>query len=172
MTKRKRESLREEYKPNKVKVLFIGESPPDGCVFFYKANSNLFRYTKEAFSEAFNENWKNGQDFLGDFQKKYKCYLDDLCHEPINHLDRQPRLERRRQAEPDLAKRIKEYKPEVIIVVMIAIKGNVERAIERANLEISEKHFLPFPAQGHQKRYVKELVTILRRWKLKSAKKR
>jgi hypothetical protein len=35
------ESLRQSYRPQQVRVLFVGESPPAGGTFFYRANSNL-----------------------------------------------------------------------------------------------------------------------------------
>nr|MBC8193829.1 hypothetical protein [FCB group bacterium] len=36
------EDLRQAFKPPKVEVLFIGESPPAGGTFFYNGNSKLY----------------------------------------------------------------------------------------------------------------------------------
>lgn len=43
------ERQRRRYKPKEVRVLFIGESPPEGGTFFYLANSKLYRHTKSRF---------------------------------------------------------------------------------------------------------------------------
>ena len=75
------EELRKSYKPDKVKILFVGESPPAGGTFFYNANSNLYRNTKKAFEIALEKEWS--YDFLSDF-KKMGCYLVDLCLIPVN----------------------------------------------------------------------------------------
>lgn len=44
------QQAREDYLPDAVQVLFIGESPPAGGTFFYRANSGLYRATREAFA--------------------------------------------------------------------------------------------------------------------------
>ena len=36
------ENLRNHYKPDKVEVLFVGESRPQGGTFFYQGDSTLF----------------------------------------------------------------------------------------------------------------------------------
>ena len=40
------EKKRNDFKPSKTKILFVGESRPSGGTFFYDKNSNLYRYTK------------------------------------------------------------------------------------------------------------------------------
>ena len=45
------ENLRNNYKPNNVDVLFVGESRPQGGTFFYQENSALYRETKKAFNQ-------------------------------------------------------------------------------------------------------------------------
>ena len=79
------ESLRHLHKPAQIRWLFVGESPPAGGTFFYRADSNLFRYTRQAFSAAYEIDFNNGAEFLTFFQPQ-GCYLIDLCEEPINHI--------------------------------------------------------------------------------------
>ncbi len=43
------EELRLRYRPKKVGVLLVAESRPAGGTFFYAGNSNLVRYTEQAF---------------------------------------------------------------------------------------------------------------------------
>lgn len=78
------ELLRRRYLPKEVRVLFVGESPPSGGTFFYAANSNLYFATQEAFVAASSA--LEGKDFLEEF-RRMGCHLDDLCLEPVNHLD-------------------------------------------------------------------------------------
>ncbi|MEW6230545.1 MAG: hypothetical protein AB1700_21080, partial [Bacillota bacterium] len=47
------EQKRQNYQPRDVRVLLIGESPPANGTFFYSGNSNLARYTREAFEAVF-----------------------------------------------------------------------------------------------------------------------
>src|SRR6202789_3451182 len=98
-----RERLRGKYRPIKVRILFVGESPPASGRFFYHADSGLYRAIREAFVKAF-PNLREA-DFLKLF-RNLGCYLLDLCDRPVDHL--QPRSRRKlcRAGEPRLAKSI------------------------------------------------------------------
>lgn len=155
------EQYRKNYMPkSKIKVLFVGESAPAGGTFFYCANSNLFRYTKEAFSKAFKIDFLDGQEFLKFFQSE-GYYLDDLCLKPVNNLTKDARKSARNEAVYSLAKRIKVYRPDVIICVMKGIQRHVREAISVAEVELKKFYSLPFPALGNQSRYVIELTEAL-----------
>jgi len=154
------EEIRLSYRPDTIQILFIGESPPAGGGFFYLANTNLFRYTREAFASVYGEKCGQGTNFL-QFFKSIGCYLDDLCLEPINHLDKPTRRRKRAAAVPSLAERISSTAPCAVIVVMLAISKDVQDAISAAQIGPIPTYSLPFPAQGRQRRYVKGLVPIL-----------
>jgi len=159
------ESIRKSYKPDKIKVHFIGESPPAGGTFFYNADSTLWRYTQEAFSKAFDVNFADGKSFL-EFFKWCGCYLDDLSLEPVNNL----KTARERNAKcrayiGSMAGRIKEANPVAIIVVKKSIVKFVLQALELSGVMIDKDKFFPLlhPAHGHHKRYVDELSEVLRK---------
>ncbi|MDV2504483.1 MAG: hypothetical protein RX318_11095 [bacterium] len=156
------EELRFTFKPDPIRVLFIGESPPAGGTFFYKADSNLFRYTQEAFSNVYDEKCGLGTDFLR-FFKSIGCYLDDLCLEPINKLDKPTRLRKRSDAVPSLAERIRVANPRSIVVVMKAIMENVQEAIDITRIDRVPTYYLPFPAQSNQRKYVNSLIATIQR---------
>ncbi len=158
------EQLRVRFKPDKIKVLFVGESPPADGTFFYKANSNLYRYTREAFLSVFDCACDAGEDLLN-FFKNRGCYLDDLCLEPVNHLAKIARQRKRDEGVPILAGRIYENRPEAIVVVMSAIRDEVARSAPSAGLGSVPFHAVPFPAQGNQKKYVAQLVKVLQELK-------
>jgi hypothetical protein len=160
------EKRRLGFKPDKIKVLFIGESPPANGTFFYNADSNLYRHTREAFLRVFGADSGAGGDFL-DFLKDRGCYLDDLCLERVNRLEKTARQRKRDEAVPFLAARIREYKPEAIVVVMSAIRDEVSRSAQTAGLGSVPFHAVPFPGHGNQKKYVAQLIKVLRELKRK-----
>ena len=166
MTKDEREELRRGFRPRKVQVFFIGESPPKSGEFFYSADSNLYTHTKEAFEKAYNKLWAKSTDFF-DFFRSSGCYLDDLCLEPVNHLrkTREERAERRairRRAALSLSERIGYARPKGIIVTPLLIRGTVGRAIRNAKIAEARMWYLPFPVRGYQRRYVNELCCALK----------
>ena len=62
------EAAREFYRPERIgcvtQALLIGESRPANGTFFYRANSNLFRYTQEAFATAYGAAVRTSPEFL------------------------------------------------------------------------------------------------------------
>lgn len=155
------ERIRRNYRPESIRVLFIGESPPYNGTFFYMDTPTptfLLRYTMDAFEEVYHQKWQEPTSFLCFFQSQ-GCYLDDLCHEPINHLGKKPRLAERKGAIQPLSERIKDMKPSSIVVVMKGIEKYVTQATGNAPIP---QYILSFPSHGHQIKYKEGLVKILR----------
>ena len=80
MTRAARERLRRRFLPERVRVLFVGESPPAAGSFFYAADSELYRATRDAF-EAALPRFRNVDTFLKAFAES-GCYLVDLSLDP------------------------------------------------------------------------------------------
>lgn len=152
------ENLRNHYKPDKVEVLFVGESRPQGGTFFYQGDSALYRETKKAFDEFFKEDI-----FALDSFKNWNCWLYDITENPVNGLD-----DHKREAEiqfnmPRLIDTIETLNPRTIIVCK---KKFVEPAIRNSSImgnyfEGESIFFLPFPGQGNQRKYREGLVKAL-----------
>jgi hypothetical protein len=85
---RARERLRKHYRPHKVRILFVGESPPASGRFFYQADSGLYRAVRDTFATAFPSLPKS--EFLKSF-RSLGCYLVDLCGQPVDHMSRDAR---------------------------------------------------------------------------------
>jgi hypothetical protein len=154
------ERLRRSFRPKKVRILFVGESPPASGRFFYRADSGLFRAIREAFLTEFLN--LREADFLNSF-RNLGCYLVDLCDRPVDHL--QPNMRRKlcRASEPSLAKSIRVLRPEFVIVVIRSIARNVQRSERQANW--SGQHVeLPYPGRWihHRTAFTRQLVPILR----------
>ncbi len=151
------ENIRNSYKPDKVKILFVGESRPQGGTFFYDGDSNLYRYTKQAFEQAANE-------FSLEYFKKYGCWLYDVCDIPVNGLSPFERREQIRLGLPRLLATIKKLRPQIIIVVK---KGDMREIIfkqvcENGYINQETAYNIPFPACGRQAEYRNELSEIIR----------
>ena len=85
-----RNRLRFRYRPERLRLLFIGEAPPASGRFFYRGDSGLYRAIRDAFrvvDPSFTD-----EAFLPVFQSS-GCYLIDLCPDPVDRLDRQSRRE-------------------------------------------------------------------------------
>jgi hypothetical protein len=157
------EMLRRKYKPDVIKLLFIGESPPYSGSFFYRGDSNLYRYTREAFLKAFKDRLKPDEDFLA-FFSRLGCYLDDLCLTPINkNYDKKLINKTRSNCVVGLAERIQGYKPISILCVMEGIRIYVEKAITLSGQTHLRLSCLPFPAYNdrNKQNYVNALANHL-----------
>ena len=147
----KLEKVRKSFYPDCIATLFVGESAPESGRFFYSSNSSLFHAMKRAFGYR--------QAFLEDF-KKSGFYLDDLVLTPINKLGRRERSRLRQEAIPGLAKRLIEYKPKAVVVVMRAILPMVRKAMRMAGISY-EPFCVPHPAFGNWTRFSNAMTEII-----------
>lgn len=160
----KRDRIRSEFKPKAVQYLFVGESVPYNGTFFYYKDSILFDYTLVAFKKVYPGIMQ--VNFLDRF-KEMGFYLDDLCSEPVNQLKSKEEKKKRKRLrelyEEDLASRIKNYNPKLIIVTPKEITENIKSVIKQTGLDVPLKE-LPFPvgSQTNADNYVKELIEILK----------
>src|SRR6516164_10422943 len=80
-----RERLRRQYRPRRVRILFVGEAPPASGRFFYRADSGLYRAIRDTFMTAFPSLRSSNGEFLEAFCEM-GCYLVDLCGEPVDQM--------------------------------------------------------------------------------------
>ena len=156
-----RERLRKRYRPERVRILFVGQSPPASGRFFYQADSGLYRAVKETFLTAIAPLAKN--DFLDSF-RSLGCYLVDLCGEPVDNMPRHARRCACRAGEVPLARTIRALRPMIIVTIVRSIGANVKRAQEQAGW--SGLHLeLPYPGRwhSHRMRFRRQLVPLLRK---------
>jgi hypothetical protein len=154
------EELRQTYKPSDVRVLLIGESPPANGTFFYLGNSNLWQYTYQAFRNVYGSDLDRGSSFC-EFFMSTGCYLEDLCLDAVNRMNK---AERKRACEASaalLAKRISLLSPRAVVCVKRSIARQVESAMAKAALHAVSLHELPFPSCGHQQEYVEGLTGLI-----------
>jgi hypothetical protein len=156
-----RERLRRRYRPARVRMLFVGESPPASGRFFYQADSGLYRAVRQSFLSAFPD--LKDADFLDSF-RKLDCYLVDLCGSPVDRLTSNQRRLTCAQGETRLGAIIRRLNPEVIVTLVRSIRANVQRAQARAKWQGA--HFeLPYPGRWktHRVAFERALRPVLRR---------
>jgi hypothetical protein len=98
-----------------------------------------------------NDLSRQDESFLETF-RDLGCYVDDLCLEPVNHLPEPERAARRVEAEPALARRIKQYQPVVVVAIgKTTAAPCVQRALDSAGLADARFERLPFPGRPEHK---------------------
>ena len=153
------EELRKSYQPKKIKLLLIGESPPESGKFFY-LESSMTTFTQRAFENTFNLSFKNHKEFLQFFKKK-GCYLDDLSSIPVNGIPPLRKEEVLSGSILSFSKRLTLYKPEIVVIVLKRIERKVNEALDLSRIQC-ERYTLPFPGNGHQNKYIQKLSKILK----------
>jgi hypothetical protein len=148
------EALRLSYRPDRITVLFVGESAPFGGAFFYDGNNVFHTYIRKAIEAALPA---DDQPFLTRF-RSYGWYLDDLViTKAVNGLKGAARKAELRAALPSLRDRIGEYRPLAIVSLMRGIEDIVVEAAANSNAKV---YRLPFPGNGYQNKFHHELVKI------------
>ena len=145
------EKLRQSFRPEDIKALFVGESAPAGDTFFYRGNSQMFRYVKRSFGDPPN--------FLDWFRDK-GWYLDDLVLTPVNRYTNAKRKDMHAASLPDFSKRLQTYSPQCVVSLLRGIREPVQKAIEDAGLNIPH-YSVPFPGNGQQGRFMEAMKQII-----------
>jgi len=153
------EALRERYRPSRVVVLIVGESPPAGGGFFYAPGGSLLgRATREAFEEAFGVRFGSYSEFLGFFRSR-GFFLVDLLDGRGRRVGEAPEGELA-AAVQRLAGLVVELRPRLVVAVLCRVCGLVEEAVRIAGLGVPVV-CLPFP-KWSKGRYVRGLAEVLR----------
>lgn len=156
------ERLRGRYRPERVRLLLVGESSPSGGTHFYRANSNLFRATREALRRATGiGEVPEGAGFLEWFQS-LGFWLVDLAEEPIDDLPADERAAAVAAGVPRLARVIRNTAPERIVGVKTSIGPNLWDAVRQAGVDEGMVDVLPFPLYQWRNAYVERLAAIVR----------
>jgi hypothetical protein len=155
------ERLRRRYRPARVRLLFIGESPPASGRFFYRRDSGLYRAIRDAFRMI--DRSITDDTFLDIFQGS-GCYLIDTCPAPVDHLDAHSRRAACLAGESALARRIRHLEPAGIVTLVKSIRDNVQRAAGHARWR-GPILDLPYPGRWarHRKIFLEGLAPQLER---------
>lgn len=143
----RRKVAQDHYRPDRIKVLFVGESPPPlNRRYFYCGRTPLL----SAFKNALVEGCCSDKAFLETFKAR-GWFLDDLVKTPGK-----PNPDECRAARDCLAVRIRLHKPSVVVCFVLGIKHDVEVAALKAGVN-APVHAVPFPVPYHQLAFRKEM---------------
>ena len=153
--------LRERFRPDRVRILFVGESSPSGGTHFYRANSNLFRATREAFVVALGPSAvPAGEAFLALFADR-GCWLVDLADRPVDRLKGRPRSDYVDDGIARLTAVLEEARPARVIAVKSTVAGAVRQAARLAGYDDRLIDVLPFPLYQWRTTYISQLAAVL-----------
>jgi hypothetical protein len=151
------ELIRARFRPERISVLFVGESAPAGGTFFYHGNSRMLREFRDALLPKIGD----APDFLTAFVDR-GYFLDDLILTPVNWFTQAERRDLHRSNVRSLATRLSAYQPLVIVSVLKAIRTSVEEARTTARLDVPH-YTVSFPGMGQQARFRSEMAALLDR---------
>ena len=158
-----RERIRRQYRPRRLRILFVGEAPPASGRFFYHADSGLYRAIRDTFEAALPSLRSADDDFLESF-RRLGCYLVDLCGTPVDRMDARLRRDICVTGEARLARMLRQLRPKIVVVLVRSIASNVRRAETAAGW--SGVHLeLPYPGRWHHFRlaFRRKLIPVLRK---------
>ncbi|MBS7565903.1 hypothetical protein KHS38_15960 [Mucilaginibacter sp. Bleaf8] len=147
MNKAEFDALKQQYKPDKVKLLFVADGVPIGHKYFYLKNSNLYKAIKAAFVQVFGE-FKSDDEFL-EFFKEMGCYIDNISDKPVKDLPPAQQRTLRQEGVPQLASHIAQMKPQLVIISLKVIEKQVREAIAQSGVDSIEQVVVtPFPVKS------------------------
>jgi hypothetical protein len=153
---------REEYKPTRINVLFIAESPPSSGGYFYFERTigkdHLFRETMKALKFwPLDRPMRKGCDkrpMLNRFLSR-GFFLIDTCELPVDNLGPVRRRILTIQGALTLPKRVQKLDPGRILIVKKTIFNPVKHVLNDAGFgeRILNAKPLPFPSHGNQSKF-------------------
>jgi hypothetical protein len=165
-------AARDQYRPNKVKLLWIAESPPTSGSYFYFPKTNgkdhLFRETMRAVgmwpSKVVMKKGVDKRPLLQSFRSK-GFFLIDTCSHPVDKLKDRERKRAILEGTSGVVELVSKLNPNGIIIVKSNIYDPVKRALESSGFagKILNQKALPFPSHGRQQSYRKGISDILRK---------
>jgi hypothetical protein len=154
------DELREQYRPQRLRVLLIGESPPDPGTgarrFFYAptlTHDNLFRGVAQA---VYGDD-VNVYDKVVVLERLCDdgFWLIDAVEHPINKERSGPRRRSIEAAVPRLVERCRELAPQLGVIVCHGLVYELAApALRRASVRVLHDEPLPFPLGNWRVRFV------------------
>lgn len=154
-----------QYKPKKVKVLWILESPPlsNPPRYFYRPEltryDGLFREMMKVLGIAVSNPKDDSLKMFADMGH----FLIDSTKCPADKQNSHLKPQMLYNCSPILAKEIQEIDPEKIIIIKSDIYRLVYKTVQKVGMEdrILNVSAIPFPSSGQQKRFREKVRQIL-----------
>jgi hypothetical protein len=164
------EKLRQEYRPTRIKVLLIGESPPDAGDgarrFFYSPMlraDNLYRGVAQAvYGERHDLDLRDKPRVLG-LLRADGFWLIDAVDEPVNTKLRRERRAAIQLGVPRLVERAVKLTPERgVIICHSGVYAAAAAALRATGVRVLHDQALPFPLGNWRAQFVAGVRDALR----------
>jgi hypothetical protein len=163
--------LREQWKPDRVRVLLVAESAPEPVAadrrFFYAPTitsaDNLFRGVVEA---MYHQSPGRAGEPKAPWLRQLRndgVYLVDVCPHPVNHLASRERRLAIREHAPALVAEAAALEPAGVIVCHGPTFTATAQPLRHAGLNLLHKHPIPFPLGNWRARFALEVSDALAR---------
>ncbi len=155
--------LRGQFKPKKLKIIFLLESPPDSCLYFYNTNGEVIEPLYSAFMNFFNVAFNTKHEGLQWFADN-GYFLVDATYIPVNNITPAAReqtiLNDYEKLKSDLKSLIKSKDVKIIIVKCTLYDQLYIKLMDDNFNVINGKIRVPFPSHGHQNEFQTNLRLI------------
>jgi len=155
-------TARNKYRPTRINVLLVAESPPSSGGYFYAEKAigkdHLFRETMKALKLwPVDRPMRKGCD-KRPMLKRFRSlgfFLIDTCELPVDKMPPRRRRLCTIQGASTLPNRVKQLSPVRILIVKKTVFDPARCALRIAGFEdrILNKRALPFPSHGNQRRF-------------------
>lgn len=162
-------NLRNKYKPNNIKLIFLLESPPANGLYFYDKSGAIGEPLFRAMMRLINFTPQNKEEGLKEFCRK-RCFLVDATYTPVNKMKYKQRKETILNNQENLKKDLKELvgnKNTPIVIVKCTLYDCIyDRINDKFNI-INGDIRIPFPSHGNQNKFHDKMRKLLTRNNLK-----
>lgn len=161
------QTLRESWKPRHVRLLLIGESPPeDGGDptrrrYFYAERldqyDNLFRSVVAALYDGGRLSKGDPKTPWLDRLRSDGVYLIDLCSAPVNALTPEARRRTRNTSVEGCVRCVSELAPDGIVICHTPSYSLLAEPLRAASLPLLHEKAIPFPLPNKRKEFVQKV---------------
>jgi hypothetical protein len=167
----KYKKMREAYRPERIKAIFILESPPKSGKYFYNPDGTVHEQLFRAMMEFIEIKPSSKQDGLQAFRSQ-GFILVDASYAPVNDFKGKARDEAILREYDSLLRDLNLLNPNKD-VPLILVKANVyellrERLGEAGFRVVNNDIKIPFPGSGRQKEFRDKLAAVVETAALKS----
>ncbi len=153
MQKIEYKKMRNEYKPNPIRLIFILESPPVSGKYFYDKSGDISEPLFAAMMKLLSLSPDTKREGLERFAKS-GYFIVDSIYEPVNHLPSDKK-------DAALKSNIRNLINDLLTLgntdslPLFLVKSNICRLLEKQLLEegfriVNHQKCAPFPSNGHQ----------------------
>ncbi len=159
------EKLRDNYIPEKIKIVFVLESPPEGHGYVYDKNGRISEILFRSFMALLREKPETKNEGLKILQKK-GWLLTNPIYEPVNKISD-------KEADEKILANYSNFKKDLLKLLgnnkkipIILVKSNICKLLEKPLVEdgfniLNKGIMVPFPMHYHFENFKNKIEILL-----------